>query len=667
MPFGQKEKTTNVIKAPRVIDSHALASAWLVTIIILVLQGTTLLPFAAASAVYAPQLLTKPFGTIYMLGGALAWSLLLSGAVRLLVRSVPRATWLSSGAIALLAILHAVLLGASSFYAKFGTYPLASVFGDFIAAPTPFIAYTKSGAAISDGLWIGAAILAVIGGAVSLNRIVRVAASLSAAFAVVDLSCAVALLVTMQSFPSFAMDRQHSFQVSQHGMPLGKYVYDTIRKAARNRVEVAEPYLPRATGDPAVAAPRPNARHVLLVLAECLRADHLPSYGYDRNTTPFITSEQQNWIVFDKAYSHASRTTDSFPVIFNSRYFAAIDRRNDGAVWLWSLLKQSDVRSAFLSAGAMEWGGMLHALALSDVDRRFIASDASDAERRLVTTAAFDYAVDDQIPLSRYFSLLRNDFGGQRSFVTLHFVGSHYPFTYTGSPDLYSPNLRDSGTPAGQKVDVQLYEGVRGVAAEFLQRVSNSYDNSIRHVDSLIRLIVNELDASGLSEDTLIVLSADHGESLGEHRTLFHGTSLYDEQVHVPLLVRVGKNLAHVRGALTERAGHVAGQVDLMPTILDLFGVSRPAGSGFEGESWLSGRVKPYELLLFRGIGEKIALVSDERKFIYDVTAREAEEYDLSRDPAERLNLWSKPAPQVTDFLSELLRAGLIVSTESSR
>ena len=168
-----------------------------------------------------------------------------------------------------------------------------------------------------------------------------------------------------------------------------------------------------------------------------------------------------------------------------------------------------------------------------------------------MTTAAFDYAVDDQIPLSRYFSLLRNDFGGQRSFVTLHFVGSHYPFTYTGTPDLYSPNLRDSGYSCRrQKVDVQIYEGVRGVAAESLERISNSYDNSIRHVDSLIRLIVNELDASGLSEDTLIVLSADHGESLGEHRTLFHGTSLYDEQVHVPVLVRVGRNLAHIRDAL---------------------------------------------------------------------------------------------------------------------
>ena len=58
----------------------------------------------------------------------------------------------------------------------------------------------------------------------------------------------------------------------------------------------------------------------------------------------------------------------------------------------------------------MEWAAILHSLALSDVDRRFIASDVSEAERQLVTTATFDYAVDDLIPLSRYFSLLRNDF-----------------------------------------------------------------------------------------------------------------------------------------------------------------------------------------------------------------------------------------------------------------
>ena len=104
-----------------------------------------------------------------------------------------------------------------------------------------------------------------------------------------------------------------------------------------------------------------------------------------------------------------------------------------------------------------------------------------------------------------------------------------------------------------------------------------------------------------------------------------------------------------------------------MPTILDFFGVSRLAGSGFEGESWLSAASNLYELLLFRGIGEKIALVSDERKFIYDITAREAEEYDLSSDPAERLNLWSKPAGQVSDFLRELPRTGFIGATAPPR
>ena len=228
-----------------------------------------------------------------MLGGALAWSLLLSGAVRLFVRSVPRATWLSGGVIALLAILHGALLGASSFYAKFGTYPLASVLGDFVAAPTVFMAYTKSGVGLSDGLWTGGRDRGCHRRAESLRRIVRVAASLSAGFVVVDLCFAVALLWTMQSFPSTAVDRQHSFEFSQHGMPLGKYVFDTIRRAAQNRVEAAEPtYLERLGS--LVVSPRPNARHVLLVLAECLRADRLPAYGYHREHHPvhhFRTTE----------------------------------------------------------------------------------------------------------------------------------------------------------------------------------------------------------------------------------------------------------------------------------------------------------------------------------------------------------------------------------------
>ena len=112
-----------------------------------------------------------------------------------------------------------------------------------------------------------------------------------------------------------------------------------------NHVEVARRYIPRPPR-PLADVAVPQARHVLLIIAECLRADHLPAYGYTRNTTPFIQSEGDKWLVFRRAYAHGSRTTDSFPVIFNSQYFAAIDRGNDGASALWRALRKMGIGTA---------------------------------------------------------------------------------------------------------------------------------------------------------------------------------------------------------------------------------------------------------------------------------------------------------------------------------
>ena len=330
MRFGQKEKTANVIEAAPVADSRALASAWLVTSIILVLKERRWCRLRA-SAVYAPPDSSKTVRQDLHDWWGLAWSLLLSGAIRLFVRSVPRATWLSGCVIAVLASLHAALLGASSSYAKFGTYPLASVVGDFIAAPTVFLAYTKVGVAISDSIWTAAAIVALVGGALGLTRILRVAASLSAGFVLVDLCLLLPCCGPSCRFrPTPWTDNTRSSSVStgcrSESMSLTRFDVPPRIVSRLPRRTCLEPL-----GIPLVLSPRPNARHVLLVLAECLRADRLPVYGYHRDTTPFITSDIQNWIAFDNAYSHGSRTTDSFPVIFNSRYFAGIDRRNDYA------------------------------------------------------------------------------------------------------------------------------------------------------------------------------------------------------------------------------------------------------------------------------------------------------------------------------------------------
>jgi glucan phosphoethanolaminetransferase (alkaline phosphatase superfamily) len=113
-------------------------------------------------------------------------------------------------------------------------------------------------------------------------------------------------------------------------MPAAKYLYQFVWLFDSNRLELVRPYLPIAPV-PFDNTTLPKARHVLWVIAECLRADRLPSYGYPRITTPFIQSEGSQWLTLDRAYSHGPGTSDNFPVLFNSRDFAAISRGNEGA------------------------------------------------------------------------------------------------------------------------------------------------------------------------------------------------------------------------------------------------------------------------------------------------------------------------------------------------
>ena len=216
-----------------------------------------------------------------------------------------------------------------------------------------------------------------------------------------------------------------------------------------------------------------------MIVGEALRADHLPAYGYRRDTTPYLTSEQGRWITFRRAYAHGSRTADSFPVIFNSRYFAAVDRSNRGALSLGASLQAANVRTAFLSAGAIEWGGVMAAIAFKSIDEGLVASDFPVEHRREVTRLPFDYAIDDALPMDKYRALLGGDFGRGSSFTTLHLVGSHYPFHYTDSGDVFMPNLRKRDAPASPSRDnaplrQRYYDGEENVAGDKLAEIANS-------------------------------------------------------------------------------------------------------------------------------------------------------------------------------------------------
>jgi uncharacterized sulfatase len=190
-----------------------------------------------------------------------------------------------------------------------------------------------------------------------------------------------------------------------------------------------------------------------------------------------------------------------------------------------------------------------------------------------------------------------------------------------------------------------------------MTRLVNAYDNSIRHIDGLVEAVVDTLGSAGWLDDSVIILTSDHGEALGDRLNLFHGTTAYEEQVHVPLLVRVGRHLESLGPVVRERHDGITGLVDIAPSVLSMMaGMRRPVTLGFQGHSWLLGRTsKAYELVVFRGLAEKAAIITTRHKYIFDAVSRTAEAYDLEKDPRERSNLWNEPvAGSSVQFIEEL-------------
>jgi arylsulfatase A-like enzyme len=175
--------------------------------------------------------------------------------------------------------------------------------------------------------------------------------------------------------------------------------------------------------------------------------------------------------------------------------------------------------------------------------------------------------------------------------------------------------------------------------------IEQRYDAEVSFTDLHIGKILDAIDKLGLDKDTIVVVMADHGEAFGEHkyggeRMYFHGQTIYDELLKVPLII-------HVPGKAARKISDRTALIDLAPTIVELFGAPRPAN--FEGRSLvpaldgkpLDPRPIVAELLPAPSwLHQWRAIIQGDMKFIDKISDRSTEAYDLAADPTEQ-----KPLP----------------------
>ncbi len=395
--------------------------------------------------------------------------------------------------------------------------------------------------------------------------------------------------------------------------------------------------------------------NIVLIALDTQRADHLGCYGYPKNTSPFLDSIAERGVVFERCYAPNIPTHPSFTTLLTGTEAITHNIVNiggkvpieDGIALLPEMLKQHGWNTGAVDTmGRHFTRGFDHYVSPS--------WDRSDP----LTLRRAEHITDAALPM---IETLRGD--DKPFFLFLHYWDPHTPYLppaewrtmfYPTGRDPYDPNNR-SMDPAWNDPMFQWYfhDWMPGVTDS--SYVNALYDAETAYMDWQLRRVFAALEP--IQEDTLVVVTADHGEILDEQLGFYDHHGLYEGNVHIPAIWFQPGRIA------PRRVPGFIQNVDFVPTLLELAGL--PANPQTEGRSLvpcLAGeRDANYEeLFLSEATWEVKRAVRDHHwKFIQayepDPHGRPMQElFDLVNDPTEQVNLAESMPEKVAEMKARL-------------
>ncbi|MCU4743579.1 sulfatase [Natronoglomus mannanivorans] len=336
---------------------------------------------------------------------------------------------------------------------------------------------------------------------------------------------------------------------------------------------------------------------VILLSADALRADHLSCYGYDRETSPVLDEFADESIQFTRAYSASSHTREAVPAILTGEY-------PDIAIGSDYRLATETIASTFSSEG-VSTGGFHSNPFVSRAygfDRGFdeFDDDLHFGEHKLVALAqrALDklrnrhYARADEIN-ERSLSWLDSLRADDRFFLWNHYMDTHGPYEPPAEYRQLYTNTEISDRDA-QSLYQRAINDPNSITETERQLLIDLYDAEIRYNDAKIGSFFEALRDRDLFDQSLVIVTADHGDAFGEHGYYEHPRYLHDEITHVPLLVRPP-------GGADETVSVPASTLDIAATI----GETVDAEKRYDGVSLFELQDRDDRTVFLQARGEK--------------------------------------------------------------
>lgn len=345
-------------------------------------------------------------------------------------------------------------------------------------------------------------------------------------------------------------------------------------------------------------------RNLIVVVLESVGVEHLGLYGSPYDTTPQLAQlASERGVVFENCYAHAPSSPKGLVALVSSVYpgidwkLITRDALDFDVPTLPQTLGPRGYRTCYAHSGYWRWKNRDAFLRQRGVD------DVIDAET-LTARHVNSWGISDAELLEAGLAWI--DRAPDRPFhLLLWTIETHHPYVEGDRPLLFCPD------------DPEL----------------NRYLNALRNADALVGRLVEELQRRGLADSTLIAVTGDHGEAFGQHGQRMHSFGVYEENVHVPLVL-IGPRGFGAGGP--RRVPDVCEQIDIAPTLLARVGIDRPRA--WQGRDALTD---PPRRAYFYSTGNEVLLgLRDGRwKYHYAVDDGREELFDLQTDPDETRNL----------------------------
>ncbi len=377
--------------------------------------------------------------------------------------------------------------------------------------------------------------------------------------------------------------------------------------------------------------------NVILLSIDTLRADHLQCYGYGRETAASICELAEDGVLFETCITNSpwtmpavmSMITGLYPLNHN------VIRRPDSEVGslshskktLAELLKGDDYAPASFVANKL----LAKDIGYNRGFDTYIILDDEKAEN--LTNLALEWLEENR---------------DEKFFLWLHYMDPHWHY---GAPYPFSEIF--TAIPHCSQLDDRLKHNAERVKSEkCVDSLIARHDNEIVYTDYAIGKMIRYLKDEGLYDNTIIIVTADHGEGFLEHDHLGHGNIYYDEALRIPLII------IHPDYGKGERIEDQVSLIDIMPTVLEFLDIE---AENLDGESLvplMENETVDKRPVISQGHLRRISVRTDEWKFVdktWENGTHRKELYDLVNDSSEKTNLYDEMV-DVSEYFEGIFR-----------